>query len=167
MSLAREDGFSLIEMIVVMFLMAILGTISLTSFRSYNRAQDHKGAVREAVALLRNAQVRSVSEAVTYQVVFTSDSLKVYRDSPAVPPSSSRLVKTYLLTESRFASNLRFLAASPDGCVQSGGGSVLPNCFFYPRGSSTPGTIKVQRIDSGRIFTLSIDGLTGRVSYDL
>lgn len=156
-----EDGFSLIELLVVMVLLSLMGTLTITSYRAYDRSQDHKGATREVVGLLRNAQVRAVSEAATFQCVFTTTELKIYRDG-AIPPTATP-TRTYSLTENRFTGNLEFVIASPNGFQHPDG--LKPNCFFYARGSATSGTIEVRRKDTAALRGVTVEGLTARVSY--
>lgn len=152
---------TLIELLVVMVIASILGTLSLGAFRGYQKAQAHRGAVREAVAVLRNAQVKAVTEATTYQCKFSSTALEIYKDA-AVPPADANKVKTYELGPS-----LVFVAAAPYGFTHPDS-SVIPNCLFYARGAATPGSILVRRTDTDpdRDVKVSLEGLTARVSYE-
>lgn len=163
--LKEEDGFNLIELMVAMVLASILAGLTVTSYRSYNRGQDLRGATREVVAILRNTQIRAVTEATTYKALFTASSLDVYRVvDPADPTKDVKARPTYTLTEKRFAGNLEFLIASPYGFTQSDG-SVTAYALFYARGSSTPGSMRVRRTDNGKFYDVSVEGLTSRVSY--
>lgn len=157
----RELGFSLIELIVAMVLLAIMATLSMTAFRAYQKSQAHRNAMREVTSVLRNAQIRAVTEAQTYQCVFTSDSVGIYRDGDD-PPNSATKVKAYSLEGS-----LEFVSAAPYGFTHSDG-STKPNCFFYARGSATAGEVLVRRTDTDpdRDFAVRLEGLTARVSYD-
>lgn len=157
-----EHGFSLIEMLVVMALLTIIATISMTAFRGYQRAQAHKNAAREVVSVLRNAQVKAVTEATTYQCIFTTDEVEIYRDGN-VPPAAANRVRTYTLE----SGNLEFVATAPQGFTHPDG-SVLPNCLFFARGSATAGQVLVRRTDTDpdRDREIGLEGLTARVSYD-
>lgn len=153
---ALDDGFNLIELLVVIGLISITATLSLMSYRGYHRGQEHRGAVREAVGLLRNAQVKAVSEAQTYQCEFTSTQLKIYRDG-VVPPVTSA-VRTYTL-----ATNLRFVDVN---FTHASGGYPQTTCLFFARGSASAGILNVRRIDNARQFPIRVEQLTARVSYD-
>jgi hypothetical protein len=36
--------------------------------------------------------------------------------------------------------------------------------YFYARGAATPGTVQVGRTHSSKLYTITVEGLTGRVS---
>lgn len=156
-----ELGFSLIELIVAMALAALMATLSMTAFRAYQKSQAHRNAVREVTSVLRNAQVKAVTEATTYQCKFTSDSVEIYRDGN-LPPASTNKVKTYSLEGA-----LEFVAASPYGFAHTDG-TRKPNCLLYARGSATGGEILVRRTDTDpdRDLGVKLEALTSRVSYD-
>lgn len=158
----RDDaGVTLIEILVVVALISILGTMSMGAMRNYGKGQDHRGAIREVVAKLRNAQVRAVTEATTYQCRFDTTSvphtLKVYRDSANPPDESNRVGSTYTLSD-----NLQFVDVS----FTHSDASPAFACFFYARGSADPGSLSIRRVDNARKFDLAVEQLTARVSYD-
>lgn len=149
-----EAGFTLIELLVVITLMAILATISMTGFKAYSRAQAHRGAQREVVAILRNTQLRAATEVATYQCRFTATTLTIYRDT-ASPPTTTP-TKTYTLDSILEFVNTTFTHSS---------GVVDSNCLFFSRGSATPGSVTIRRTETGKDFSLTLEGLTGRVGY--
>lgn len=159
----NERGFSLIELLVTMMLASIMATFSLMAYKGYNRSADHRGAAREVVAILRNTQVRATTEAATYQCVFTATDLTIYRVTD--PPTTTPARGVYTLAEQRFHGNLRFVLAAPNGFTHPDN-TKKPNCFFYARGSATPGTIEVERVDRGTRHSVVVEGLTARVSYE-
>ncbi len=168
----HDRGFSLIELLVTILLVSIMATLSLMSYRGYKKSQDHRGATREVVAILRNTQVRAVTEARTYQCVFNPTTLNIYRvpqDSasppdPVPPDPKAQARATYSLT-GQFSNNLRFVLSSPNGFTHPDG-TVQPNCLLYARGSATRGQIQVERIDRGTRHDVKLEGLTARVSYE-
>lgn len=159
----HDRGFSLIELLVTILLVSIMATLSLMSYRGYKKSQDHRGATREVVAILRNTQVRAGTEATRYRCAFTTTNLTVFRYP--IPPETPKLVRTYSLS-GQFSNNLRFVVASPNGFAHTEPGFDSSNCFFYARGTATPGRIQVERIDRGTRHDIKLEGLTARVSYE-
>lgn len=156
-----EAAFSLIELLVVITLISIMGTLAIGSYRGYDKSQDHRGATREVVGFLRNSQVRAVAEATTFQCEFTTSELRIYRDG-AVPPTTAP-VRTYTLADPRFNGNLEFVTTSPNGFLHPTG--LKPTCLFYARGSATAGVMTIRRKDSGAAHEITLEGLTARVAY--
>lgn len=150
-------GFTLIEMAVAMVLIGILATISMTAFSAYKKSADLKSAVREVVGILRNTQVRAVTEATTYQCKFTSNSLEIYRDG-SYPPSATNRVRTLTIQ----SSNVEFRNIS---FLHDDASFPATNCLFFARGSADPGGLSVRRLDTGKQYDIDLEGLTARVSY--
>lgn len=138
-------------------LIAIVSTISMMAYRSYDRTASHRSAARETVALLRNAQVKAVSEAATYECRFTSTKLDIHSPSGAV-------MKTMTL-----GPNLRYVATGTSHSVAHGfshsSTSGKTNCYFYPRGTATGGVVGIQRADTAAEYDVAVEALTARVSY--
>lgn len=149
-----EGGFTLIETAVATVLFGILVTLAVGPYASYRGKQEHKSATRELVAFLRRAQVRAVSEETTYRVDLTATSATTYRFNgtsydagQVIAPPSSRI--TY--TGAAF--------------TQSGGGTGT-SVWFYPRGSGSKGSVTVTRSGTSKTYSIDVEGLTARVSYE-
>lgn len=157
-TLRGDSGFTLVEVLVALVLATILSTIAMLSLRTYSKVTGHRGAVREVVAKLRNAQVRAVAEAATYQCRFTTTTLKFYRDSADPPLESNRVGAPYTLNSRLRFVNVNFTHNNP--------AIPITACFFYARGSADPGGLTIQRVDNAKELDLTVEGLTARVSYD-
>ena len=151
-----EDGFTLIELLVGMVIFGLLAVVGTSGWLSYQRNVEHRGSAQELVSALRNAQQASLAEAVTYCVSFdtTSRSHEVRKFScgstgivtkPATQTQSSRVK----LDDPNFVQT--------DGTTNS-------TLSFFPRGSATRGSVKVGRQGADKTYTISVEGLTGRVS---
>ena len=70
----REQGFSLIELIIVIALMGILGSLAAYSWTRYVDNTNLKTAVREVMADLTLAKQKAVTEGVQYRLTFTAGS---------------------------------------------------------------------------------------------
>jgi prepilin-type N-terminal cleavage/methylation domain-containing protein len=150
----RDRGFTLIEMVFTMAILALLLAIGVPGWRAYQRAQEQSGSARTLVSFLRDAQVRAVSEEVSYKAAFAADGKSVtlqrfngstYVDAGQLTPTGTTV--TY--------SSPAF--TQTDGSTQS-------YAIFRPGGSATPGSVKLVRRGSSKIYTVTVEGLTGRVS---
>jgi len=149
-----EGGFTLIETMIAMVLFGILVTLAVGPYANYRGRQQHIGATRELVAFLRRAQVRAVAEETTYRVDITATSATTYRFNgtsydagQVLNPPSSRI--TY--TGAAF--------------VPSTGGTGT-SVFFYARGSGSKGSVTVTRSGTSKTYSIEVEGLTARVSYE-
>jgi prepilin-type N-terminal cleavage/methylation domain-containing protein len=152
----RDDsGFTLLEVMTTCLLLAIALGMAVAPWRAYGEAKAQKDAARELVAVLRNAQVRSVAELVTYRVDLTSTSATSYR----ITPSSGTAVLKQATTISN--SKITYTAAS----FQDANGVTSTSVYFYPKGSASKGSVTVSRAGHAHVYTVSVEGLTARVSY--
>ncbi len=153
---SREGGFTLLELLVTMTFLGVLVAIAVAPYKNYQRSSAHLNATRKVVASLRNAQVNAVAENATYRVTFAADgkSWQLARQNgtawnnigPAVTPGDGVVT----------VRNLAFRQAD---------GSIGPVVYFYPRGSATKGSLSVGRDDRAKVYSVTVEGLTARVSY--
>lgn len=154
----KEDGFSLIELLVVMALISALATISMLSFTSYRRASEWRGAARETVAILRNAQQRAVTEAQTYECRVTANMLEIYR--------AGTKQRDY-----RLPGNVEYVFSGTSHGKTHGfrdpntSGGYISSCFLYARGSANGGLLGVRRKDNAKETDVTLESFTARVSY--
>ena len=151
-----DRGFTLVEVMVTIALAGVLMAMAVSGWSSWARSSAQEGAATEIQGVLRQAQQRAVSEggATCVQFSTATDSWTVLRGGCAdtgrsviegpVPLDSDQV---HLTT-----------AAFSTGTGSSAG------VTFSSRGTATPGTVTVGRDGSGRIGTIRVDGLTGRVT---
>jgi prepilin-type N-terminal cleavage/methylation domain-containing protein len=149
---ARDAGFTLLEVISTCLLLAILTAIAVGPWRSWEEARSHADTTRALVSVLRNAQTSAVSENVTYRVDITSTSATSYRLGSATEQRQKYAVET---------SKLSFTGAS----FVDSTGAASSSVFFYPRGAASKGSVTVSRSGRAKSYTVSVEGLTARVSY--
>lgn len=154
--LSRERGFTLIEVLVVMVILGILGVLGTSGWARYQRTVEHRGSAQELVSTLRNTQQASLAEAVTYCVAFGADarSYEVFKFSCGPTGiSSGRASETQ---------SARVSVASP--AFTQLDGTTTSTVSFFPRGSATKGSVRLARVGSSKTYTISVEGLTGRVA---
>ena len=149
----RDNGFTLIEVLVVVALLGALMAIGVGGYGRWSRASEQSGTAREVQTLLRSTHQRAITEGTAMCVLFdTSQGTYAVRRGTCAAPG-----------------------ATVDGPFSVGGpevhlasptfaGSGAPGVTFYSRGTATSGTVQVTRSDSSKVYTIHVEQLTGRVS---
>ncbi|HVF05922.1 MAG TPA: type II secretion system protein [Frankiaceae bacterium] len=158
-----DSGFTLIETMYAMVLFGILVGISAGPYGAYRAKQEHKGATRELVAFLRRAQVRAVSEETTYRIDIAADgrTARAFRFDGA-SYAADHVIKTP-------SKRVRYAAADFVPSIVTGAAGTPgsgTSVFFYARGSASKGTVTVVRDGTDVTYTIEVEGLTARVSYE-
>ena len=155
---ARDSGFTMIELLVTIALLGIMMAISVGGWTSWAKASRQSGTARELQSVMRQAQVRAVTEGRAICVSFrvAQNDYTLYRgacDDPAkvtvIGPvvSDSKDVKL----------------AAPSFTAPSGSSTGVT---FSARGTAWPGSVQLTRTGSSKSYTLTVEGLTGRVSLN-
>ena len=153
---ARESGFTLIEVLVVISLLGTMMTIAVSGWSSWAKASAHTGTAREMQTVMRQAHQRAVTEGRAICVWFdtTTNTYTLYRGSCEVS-TKTKIAGPY----DTGASVVRL--SSPSFTSPSGASAGVT---FHARGTAWPGEVRVARDGSSKVFVLKVEGLTGRVS---
>lgn len=155
---SEEDGFTIIELLVVMGIIGILMTLTSYAIFSYWRAQQLSGATQQIVTDLRDTQVRAQSEVRTYRVQFNVDdelyTITRCEGNDCTNPALFGVVETVHMENGIDI----FTAAFTYGTTTDGA-----SVYFLPRGVSSGGSVVIrsERLNQDRVIT--VDGLTSRV----
>ncbi len=153
---APEDaGFTLIELSVAVVILGILLALATPAWRTYQANQEDRSAAAAVVSMLRNAQVRATSEATSYRVDVDAAARKMtllrYDGTTYVPRRTETLEGARVgVHEVAFANTA----------------GVATSAYFYARGTASPGKVVLKRTDRDLKHTITVEGLTGRVSTD-
>jgi general secretion pathway protein H len=146
-SAPRQQGFTLLEMMVVLVIAAIAYAVLLSAPLGKASAADLKAAARTLASGLRQAQTTAM--ATRKDAVLTID------------VESREYVTTLDTTPRKLPENLELkLYAAQSEVSSERRGSIR----FYPDGSSTGGRITVAAGE--RKYLVDVDWLTGRVSIN-
>jgi prepilin-type N-terminal cleavage/methylation domain-containing protein len=151
---ARDSGYTLIEVLVTITLMGILMAFAVSGWSTWARASEQSGTARELQTVLRSTHQRAVTEgnAMCVQFDTTAGTYTVYRGTCVSPgPKVDGPLRTN-------GAAVHLAAPAFTGTTATTG------VTFYARGTATPGSVQVTRNGSSKVYTLSVEGLTGRVS---
>lgn len=143
-------GFTLIELIVVFSVMAILASISIVSFSTYNNSQTFQNAVSDVQTLLLTAKSRTLSQVKTSQCA--NQGLNGYQVSLTAPGSAYELDvicdgQSYPIDKKSLPPQTTFAS-----------GSISQIVFSIPQGTvANTGNIVIHGF--GLVKTISIDAL--------
>jgi prepilin-type N-terminal cleavage/methylation domain-containing protein len=139
-------GFSLVELLVVIALIAIVSAFAVPTWQRYAAKTDLKTAAREVMADFANAKQRAVEE-----------NLDVYRLTFNLVGSSYALSRTDTGTVWTKSAATFGNGVSIDS-VNFSGGSVVS---FQKRGTLTPGNVRLRNgLGSTATITVNITGRT-------
>jgi prepilin-type N-terminal cleavage/methylation domain-containing protein len=146
----RDSGYTLIEVLVTITLLCVVMAISISGWASWSKARQQSGTASELQSTLRQTQQRAVTEGTAMCVTFSSSTYTVSRGScTSSPPSTANRVQ----------------GPVPAGRgVQIASGAFPLGVTFTARGTSTDGSVTVTRTGSSKVYTLKVEGFTGRVS---
>ncbi len=152
-------GFTLLELIVVLSIVAIAVSLVLPSIGSGIRHWRLRGAVREVATLLKFARNQSVVSTKPLHVILDRSRSLYWLDNADASVlahavrSDQRKIRLYALPD-----GIRF------GDVAMGYFGMEPErlrIVFFPRGSSTGGEVQILD-EGGRGYQIRVDSLTGR-----
>lgn len=173
--LKREDGFSLIELLTVVTLVAILFTLGAFAVRHFWLVRSLEGGKDEMATQLRQLQQRvgAASNPLVFGARFENGS----SEYQLIQYDTTDPLVCNPIQQRNFTPNLEFDAGVVvESAVftnySSDGNDVTDICkdgtyddvvFFFAKGSATPGRITVSQPILDRELTICVQGITGRV----
>jgi type II secretion system protein H len=163
----REQGFTLIEALVVMLLASIVMTLAVQALRHYWLVQSLEQGEGEVISQLRQLQERAVSEShpLVYGARFklNSSDWSIVRYNPSATPTACTLENTLTFATGVKVSAANFDAAPTITGCPGAGDSQYKFVFFFARGTATGGQLTLTQPAIGRTRTITVTPLTGRV----
>ena len=152
---AKDSGYTLVELLVVIALMGVMMAIAVGGWSLWSRASEPSGTARELQSLLRSTHQRAITEGTAMCVLFdpAGTGYTVYRGT--CEASTKVKVQGPLPTNGEL---VRIQSPTFTGTTATTG------VTFFARGTATPGSVRVVRSGSSKVYTVSVEGLTGRVA---
>lgn len=138
-----------------MAMIGILLAMAAPAWQRYQANQEDRSAAAAVVSMMRNAHVRATSEATSYRV----DVDAANRQLTLLRYDGSSYV--VLRTEKLAGSRVRVDEVDFDNNA-----GVETSAYFYARGTASPGEVVLKRTDRDLEHTITVEGLTGRVTTD-
>jgi prepilin-type N-terminal cleavage/methylation domain-containing protein len=169
----KEQGFTLVELLVVMAITSVLLTLGVFALRNFWWVRSLSGGQDEISSQMRAVQSRVMAESnpLIYGIGFRegTNQWQIVRYNSATGTCVGDGSRTFdagvVISEVNFSTTLagqsvaavvgvcdNVIAAPADGFV-----------FFLPRGQATPGTVTIRHPSLGRTATVEVFGLSGRV----
>ena len=152
--ISDQSGFTLIELVVVLVVVALLATLSGPSLTALYASTQYQEAVRAVTSAARNARLdaRASGAHVDLVVDTTNNRFALTRQAKDLTPDDYQELARELHIEMTYAAEV-----SPGGGI----GAIR----FYPSGGSSGGEVMIQR-PSGTGARLTIDWLLGEVNQE-
>lgn len=153
-----DAGFTLIEVLVVIGIFSILALFGVGGFRNWAIASDHRGAADGIEMAMRQAQVRAITEGVSFCVTFDTAASTYTINRYACGTTLERVQGPTKIENAKVKINdVQFTRAD---------GSIAPDVLFKPTGSAWSGYVTVTRTGSTKSYRINVEGFTGRVAID-
>jgi prepilin-type N-terminal cleavage/methylation domain-containing protein len=153
-----DQGFTLVELLVVLSILTILMSLGAFALVSYWRAQALTSASEQVITDIRDVQVRAQAEVRPYRLVFDlpNDSYQVERLGTETDPNAWDPVETRLF-DSRMIDFTSSSFSAFTGCFD---GHLDDELYFCARGVSSGGTLVIHSVALDQDRVITVTGLT-------
>jgi general secretion pathway protein H len=146
---APSSGFTMLEMIAVLLVIALVAALSPPLFSSGVSASQHRAAARDVAQMLRLARTEAVAKRTDIGVDFNLE-----QRTMQMPAASNKRI-------AKIPEGIDIKLTTTAAETKS---ETLASVRFYPDGGATGGRVSLKVRE--REYRVDIDWLTGRVSID-
>jgi type II secretion system protein H len=160
----RSAGFSLVELIVVLVILAMMAAIITVNWRAILPKTELHSAVRDLAATLQTARSESISRNSTWHVQYDVDKslwriVTPYREGGVLALVEDERVA---LPWKSLPDSVRFQAITVDGLEYTKG---LVWARFDPIGTASTHTVLLVQPATETRYTIEVQGLLGLIDY--
>jgi type II secretion system protein H len=130
LSMQKNKGFTLVEMMVVIAIMAIVSAIAVPNFYSYAAGMKLRSASRDLYSTLQKTRMNAIRQNTRWAVEFTSSTYKVVNCGPDNVCGGSGATDNTISTTTNISEYSGVSIPIFPGTVE-----------FYPDGTSNGGTL--------------------------
>lgn len=152
---SRDGGFTLLEILVTISLLGVMMAIAVSAGSSWAKAREQSGTASQVESVLRQTQQRAVTEARNLCVRF-EETQREYSTYTGECDNAPVKVAGPIVAAN---GDVRLTSPSFTGRYSTGDGVT-----FYARGTASRGSVMVTRTGHSKVYTVAVEGLTGRVS---
>ena len=146
-------GFSLVELMVVIAIIGIMGSVAVVNLQRYTNNTNLRNMARDIASDFQRCKARAISESREYQVSFTTGTNGSYTIS--APATTLAAVSTTKLS-TNYGGGLQIVF---EGTCNGYGGTSANVVTFQTRGTSKNGCVKLTNsIGSTATVTTNITG---------
>lgn len=155
----RSSGFTLIELMVVIALLAIVAFIAIPNFTTFVQNNQVQTAAEETYRTLQYARGEAVTKRVRVEVRIANDQLSVWMRNPTSGAYES--VRAISLDPAK--TQLRTTALTDNKLVYNVNGTATPATFTICRGTEAANgyTIDIQRSGFNQLFARGKSNVSG------
>jgi general secretion pathway protein H len=145
-NLSKADGYTLVEMLTVLGLLALIATLTFPANSGGKSRSDMDSHAKTIVNMLRTARLAAISENIE-----TSFDVDILNRSIVAAGFGERV---------QLGNDISLSMLTARREVQPAGGSIR----FFPDGTSTGGSLELKK--GRRAISVEIQWLTGRISRE-
>jgi type II secretion system protein H len=159
----RRNGYSLLELIVVLILISLSAALVTPSLSRFSRTTELKAAAKKVSGILRYCRSEAINKGMVYQVIFNLASKEVKIQSIDLNEEKKEgdkkeiSKKTYSLPEGIEMKEVDLISPQYP--------SDFPTVEFYPNGGSNGGSFLLNS-PGLKGFKIKVDFLTGLVKIE-
>ncbi len=161
MKIKEQKGFSLVELMIVVAILAILGAIAVPSFQRYAINSDLKSAARDIQGDFFICKERAIAENIEHSITFNVNANSYTKNCGAGDVATK--------TPASFRGDIRLVSSINDPCYPSAGLSFnVGTASFRTRGTINPTTgtmLLTNSLESTATITYNATGRT-HVCFD-